>query len=75
MEIILFGVLADITGGSKFDPEGITSTDQLKQKLLLLYPSISKIPYAIAVNNEIIRSNHSLEKNDLVSLLPPFSGG
>ena len=75
MEVQVYGRLTDIMGNAGFDPQGVENTDQLRQKLLLLYPGISGIDYAIAVNNQIVRGNHPLQKEDSVSLLPPFSGG
>jgi sulfur-carrier protein len=74
MKVQVFGRLADIVGNG-FIPEGVINTDQLKKKLLLLYPDLSGIDYAIAVNNMVVRDNHPLQKDDVVSLLPPFSGG
>jgi molybdopterin converting factor small subunit len=75
MEIEVYGRLTDIMGNQHINPEGIENTDQLKNRLLLLYPGLSGIDYAIAVNNQIIRGNQPLLKEDTVSLLPPFSGG
>jgi sulfur-carrier protein len=75
MEVQVYGRLTDIMGNNGLNPEGIENTDQLKKKLLSLYPDLSGIDYAIAVNNQIVRENHPLKKNDVVSLLPPFSGG
>jgi molybdopterin synthase sulfur carrier subunit len=75
MEVQVFGRLTDIMGNGKFDPEGVENTDQLKKKLLSLYPDLSDIDYAIAVNNQIVRENYPLRNEDVVSLLPPFSGG
>jgi sulfur-carrier protein len=75
MEIILYGILTDVAGSNNVSPQGITTTDQLRQKMLELYPAIAGIPYAMAVNDQIVRNNITLQKYDTVSLLPPFSGG
>jgi molybdopterin converting factor small subunit len=75
MEIEVYGRLTDIMGNQLLNTDGIENTDQLKNKLLSLYPGLSRIDYAIAVNNQIIKGNQSLLKEDIVSLLPPFSGG
>jgi molybdopterin converting factor small subunit len=75
MEIQVYGRLTDIMGNNKIDPEGVENTDQLKKKLAFLFPDLSGIYYAIAVNNQVISGNYPLQKNDVVSLLPPFSGG
>jgi molybdopterin synthase sulfur carrier subunit len=75
MKVQVYGRLTDIMGNKKFDPEGVENTDQLKKKLLYLYPELSGIDYAVAVNNQIVRGTYPLKKEDVVSLLPPFSGG
>jgi molybdopterin converting factor small subunit len=75
MEIEVYGRLTDIMGNQHFNPDGIEDTDQLKNKLVSLYPGLSGIDFAIAVNNQIIRGTQPLLKEDVVSLLPPFSGG
>jgi sulfur-carrier protein len=75
MEIEVYGRLADIMGNQNLDPDGIKNTEQLKSKLISLYPGLSGIDYAIAVNNQIISGNQPLLNEDVVSLLPPFSGG
>jgi molybdopterin converting factor small subunit len=75
MEVKVYGRLADIMGNGAFNPEDVLNTDQLNKKLVFLYPDLSGIDYAIAVNNQIVRGNYPLHKDDVVSLLPPFSGG
>ena len=75
MEIKVYGRLTDIVGSNGLNPEEVEDTDQLKKKLVFLCPDLSDVDYAIAVNNQIVRGNHPLHKNDVISLLPPFSGG
>ena len=67
-------MLADIAEET-FDADDYASTGKIRQHLAELYPSISAIPYVIAVNDEIIHGDRALEPGDSVSLLPPFSGG
>ena len=75
MEVVFYGRLAEITGSTILRPEDITDTDQLKEKLLGLYPAMADISFAIAVNNQIVQGNAALRIGDTVALLPPFSGG
>ncbi|HJZ41070.1 MAG TPA: MoaD/ThiS family protein [Bacteroidales bacterium] len=75
MDVVFYGRLAELTGCTTLHPEDVTDTDQLKQKLFGLYPAIANIPFAIAVNNQIVQGNSSILINDTVALLPPFSGG
>jgi molybdopterin synthase sulfur carrier subunit len=75
MELKVYGRLTDIVGNKPIDLEGIENTDQLRELLLSRYPDLAGIDFAMAVNSKIERGNHRLEQRDLVSLLPPFSGG
>ena len=75
MEIQAFGRLADIIENERINLEGAENTDQLRKKLISNYLELSEIDFAIAVNNQIIHGNCPLQKEDVVSLLPPFSGG
>jgi molybdopterin synthase sulfur carrier subunit len=75
MEVVFYGRLTEITGCTILSPEDITDTDQLKEKLLGLYPAMDGISFAIAINNQIVQGNASIRTRDTVALLPPFSGG
>jgi molybdopterin synthase sulfur carrier subunit len=75
MKVQVYGRLTDIIGNQKINPEGVENTDQLIKKLVSLYPDLYGMDYAIAINNQIVRGNSRLQNDDVVSLLPPFSGG
>jgi molybdopterin synthase sulfur carrier subunit len=75
IEILTFGQLIDITGQKALHMQNVPDTDQLKAKLIHLYPGLADSKYLVAVNMEIIRGNVKLHPGDVVALLPPFSGG
>jgi|PlaIllAssembly_1097288.scaffolds.fasta_scaffold125906_2 molybdopterin synthase sulfur carrier subunit len=75
MEITAFGRLADIIKNKEVRLDHITTTDQLRQALQLDFPSLSATGYTIAVNNMIRPGNTTLEPDDKIALLPPYSGG
>jgi molybdopterin synthase sulfur carrier subunit len=75
MEVVFYGRLAEITGSTNLHPEDIADTDQLKERLIGLYPDMADIPFAIAVNNQVVQGNSTIRTSDTVALLPPFSGG
>ncbi len=80
MEITLkyFGIIADITEKSEetFSIEEKTITLNLIQsKLEIKYPKILVINYSIAVNKKLLQNDILLKNNDIVALLPAFSGG
>ncbi len=74
MQILLFGQLADIVGGS-LSLDGINDTDALKKVLHKEHPALANLKYVIAVDKKIVTSNQQLNENNVVALLPPFSGG
>ncbi len=75
MKLLFFGPLADIAGKSTFDPGQIENTDQLKEQLFRLYPELARQSFLIAVNKKVQKGNIVLKADDVVALLPPFSGG
>lgn len=77
MEItcLFFGQLAEVTGKSSQKLAGITNTDELKKSLQQQYPALEKLTFSIAVNKKMIQQNTTLQPEDEVALLPPFSGG
>jgi len=73
--ILIFGQLADITGSHTITVSHVADTDQLIQQLYTLYPAIKEIPFAMAVNRQVITGNTILTDQSTIALLPPFSGG
>lgn len=74
VKIILFGQLADITGGS-VSVDNVADTDSLINALHKDFPALTKMKYLIAVDKQVIKENTVLNKKSMVALLPPFSGG
>ena len=80
MEITLkyFGVIAEIMG-SEFEvlniqSETITLKD-LDEIIVEKNNLLKEQKYKIAVNQSIIDRNITINENDEIALLPPFSGG
>ena len=73
VKIITFGKLKEIVG-SDFE-EKSDNTDELQQKLSSKFPALQKLKLRIAVNQKIISENTQLNNNDVVALMPPYSGG
>jgi sulfur-carrier protein len=75
MTIMIFGQLAEITGGHTVVTEQFADTDSLGQWLHRQYPALAQAKYALAVNKSIVHHNTPLTNGAELALLPPFSGG
>jgi molybdopterin synthase sulfur carrier subunit len=75
MIINFFGQLTDITKLSSIKLENIADTNLLIEKLQEQFPALASAKYSIAVNNQIIQHNTTLTGNNVIALMPPFSGG
>lgn len=73
IKIISFGRLKEILG-SDFELEAENS-DELLNQLNEKFPSLKDSKLRIAVNQTIISENTELKNNDVVALMPPYSGG
>lgn len=75
IKVIIFGQLVDITGTNSLTVENVADSNQLIERLISAYPALSSTKYAIAVDKKIVKENTSLNNNNTIALLPPFSGG
>lgn len=73
VKIISFGKLKEILGPD-FKAEA-ENTDDLINKLNEKFPQLKDLKLRIAVNQKIISENTALQNNDVVALMPPYSGG
>lgn len=73
IKIISFGRLKEILGPD-FEAEA-ENTDELLSQLNEKFPQMKDLKLRIAVNQKIISENTALENNDMVALMPPYSGG
>jgi molybdopterin synthase sulfur carrier subunit len=77
INVLLFGVLTEITGETHLQVEAgnITDVDKLHRYLVQQYPGLKEKTFQYAVNQVISNAGHPLSAGDEVALLPPFSGG
>jgi sulfur-carrier protein len=73
--VLAFGAVTDILGRNRFELNGISTTEELKQSLEAEFPALKNIQYAIAVNKQIATVPTGLGEGATVALLPPFGGG
>jgi molybdopterin converting factor small subunit len=75
MNILAFGMIAEITGKENLTINNISNTDELKAILFQQFPELSNLNFIISVNRKIVHGNVVLDDVAEVALLPPFSGG
>tara|TARA_Y100000590_G_scaffold467467_1_gene646482 strand:- start:4679 stop:4918 length:240 start_codon:yes stop_codon:yes gene_type:complete len=79
MKLIYFSWVKDITNKNSEIISNINDIKELKNKLVETYPKIEKHfsnnILRIAVNNEYVFENTTLNKNDVIAIFPPVSGG
>lgn len=73
--ITLFGQLTEIVGDTTLQLGNVADTDELQQKIQVLYPAFINTRYAIAIDRQIVTANTAITDKTMVALLPPFSGG
>lgn len=73
INVIAFGQIAEITGKNFV----VQATDiaSLWEAVVLKHPEIASKKYIIAVNKAVVSDNIVLNQNDVVALMPPYSGG
>ncbi|MCX8530740.1 MoaD/ThiS family protein [Chryseobacterium luquanense] len=73
IKVISFGQIAEITG-KEFMVEAV-DLESLKLYLIQKFPELSDRKFAFAVNKKLVQENIILNQNDVVALMPPYSGG
>ena len=78
IKTLFFGITTDLVGASNIDLALSEASTVLDFKSLLKknYPQLQNLnSYAIAVNESYAADDLVLEKNDVVAVIPPVSGG
>ncbi len=74
-KVLLFGILEDIVGSKELIISESNSSDELLKNIKKQYPELENKTFQIAVNQQIINTNTTLNDGDEIALLPPFAGG
>jgi molybdopterin converting factor small subunit len=75
VKVLFFGVLSEVAGSDCRYYKDVSSTDDLRHRILDEFPEIEHYNYTISLNNEIIESDMPMGDSDEVAFLPPFAGG
>lgn len=75
VEVLFFGVLAEVTGTSCKHYYGVKSTGDLELRIRDDFPEIAHYSYRISLNNALTDDDKVLKDGDELALMPPFAGG
>jgi molybdopterin converting factor small subunit len=75
IQIKFFGPLADVVGTPQLNVNGISDTESLRRRMLNDYPKLKEHQFMVIISKQIVKENINLREGDVVTLLPPFSGG
>lgn len=75
VSIQFFGMLTELIGENSIVMENVNNTDELMEKLIVVYPKLANQSYILAINNSIVKSNMDIMNDCNVACMPPFSGG
>ena len=75
IQVLFFGVLADITQTGFKHYSGVRSFGDLRLRIEDDFPEIIHYNYRVAVNNELIDNEPVLRDGDEIAFLPQFTGG
>lgn len=75
VSIQFFGMLTELIGENSIVMENVNNTDELMDKLIVVYPKLANQSYILAINNTIVKSNMDIMNDCNVACMPPFSGG
>ena len=75
IQVLFFGVLAEVTMTGSKHYTGIGSFGDLRLRVEDDFPEIVHYNYRIAVNNEIMNEEPVLKDGDEIAFMPPFTGG
>lgn len=75
VKILFFGILRDAAGKQEMILNNISDTETLQNHLTSLIPKLKDYTFRLAINQEFIDSNCTLNEGDIVAVMPPFAGG
>ena len=77
MQLLFFGSIQEaLSMNNKELMTNAKNLGELKSYLEKEYPYLTRQPYTFAVNEVLIRNlDYPITSDDIIALLPPFSGG
>ena len=73
--LISFGKISEFIHNQELEIGPINNTDLLKTHLEQVFPNLAGIKYKLAINKVMVQSPQKLSEEDVIAIMPPFSGG
>jgi sulfur-carrier protein len=75
VKVLLFGQLREITGHASLVVENVLDSSQLINEITTKYPALKSMKFLVSVDRKVVATTTTLTSQQIVALLPPFSGG
>jgi sulfur-carrier protein len=75
VNVLFFGVLAEVTGTQFKSYRDVNSISDLKLRIQDDFPEVTHYSYRISLNNTLIDNDPLLKDGDEIAFMPPFAGG
>lgn len=75
IQIKTFGKLADMNIAQGFILEDNSSIGDFREYFVKKYPGLKEHKFLVAINNKIVDKDFTIQENDELVLMPPYSGG
>jgi molybdopterin synthase sulfur carrier subunit len=73
IKVLTFGILTDYYP-SEFEVD-VKNLKDLLYQMAEKFPLLTEMELRVAVNNVVVNVDHEINFNDVVAIMPPYSGG
>ncbi len=74
VKVLWFGAAQEIAGTAE-EEFAAENTATLSRQIIKKHPGMGTISFRLALNGRMLKEDSALKKNDIIAVLPPFSGG
>jgi sulfur-carrier protein len=74
-KVLFFGQLKEKIATDTIEVEDILDTDELKKKIVEIYPILYNFKFIIALDKKMVQINQTIKDGQTIAIMPPFSGG
>ena len=74
IKVLYFAAAAEATGSVE-ELFTAADTESLRRQMTAKHPALASVPYRMALNKTLLKTDVPLNTNDIIAILPPFQGG